>query len=341
MMAAGKSSARFQERSELLDFLLEVSEATSQTLDLDQLLANVSEIVRHVLQCEIFAILLYSEKQQDLRIRYAFGHREEIVRGFSVGLGEGLTGVAASTRQPVLVGDVRNDLRYLRALDAVRTELAVPMIARQKLVGVIDVQSTELNAYDEYDRALLQLIASRVAVAIENARLYRRAERQNRTLKTLVHISHEFSALLNLDDLLGKISSTIRRLINFDAFSILLVDEQQNALRHRFSIRYDERVKLDNVPLGKGITGAAVQARETIRVADTRADARYIASHPGIRSEVAVPLISGDRVFGVMDLESERLNYFTDDHLRTLALLSPQIPSSIENAGLYEALANR
>ena len=156
-----------------------MSAATASTLDLDQLLANVAEIVQKVLPYDLFAILLYNEKRQDLRIRYAVGHRDEVVRNLSLALGEGVTGTAAARREPVLVGDVRNDPRYLNAVDAVRTELAVPMIARGKLVGVIDLQSTRVNAYTEYDRALLRLIAARVGIAIDNARLYRRVERQN------------------------------------------------------------------------------------------------------------------------------------------------------------------
>ena len=99
----------------------------------------------------------------------------------------------------------------------------------------------------------------------------------------------------------------MRTLINYDAFSILLVDTENRCLRHRFSERYDQRVDLDNIPLGKGITGAAAQQREIIRVDDILTDPRYIASHPDIRSEVAVPLIVSDRVIGVMDLESERI----------------------------------
>ncbi len=338
---ARKPTIRFRERSELLDFLLEVSAATASTLDLDQLLSNVGRIIHKVLPYDLFAILLYSERQQQLRIRYAVGHREEIVTNLSLTLGEGITGVAAARREPVLVGDVRSDPRYLNSVDAVRTELAVPMTARGKLVGVIDLQSTRVNAYNEYDRALLRLIAGRVSIAIENARLYRRVERHNRTLRTLAQLSREFSSILDLNELLRKIASTMRDLINYDAFSILLVDAQAHALRHRFSIRYDQRVNIDNIALGKGITGAAAESREVIRVDDTEKDPRYIASHPDIRSELAVPLVLQDRVIGVMDLESERVAYFTDEHARTLALLSPQIATSIENARLYEELAAR
>ncbi len=341
MQATRKATVRFRERSELLDFLLEVAGLTAQTLELDSLLHNVAEIVQRVLPYDLFAILLFHDKRQDLRIRYAVGHREEVVRNLSVALGEGVTGAAALRREPVLVGDVRNDPRYLNTLDAVRTELAVPMTARGKLVGVIDLQSTRVNAYSEYDRALLRLIAARVSSAIDNARLYRRVDRQNRTLKTLASISREISSILDLNELLRKIVSTVRDLINYDAFSILLVDQEARALRHLFSIRYDQRVNVDNVPLGKGITGAAVESREVIRVHDTMKDPRYIASHPDIRSEMAVPLIVQDRVVGVMDLESDRVGYFTEDHVRALALLAPQVAASLENARLYQEVASR
>jgi sigma-B regulation protein RsbU (phosphoserine phosphatase) len=342
MSSSEMSAGRFRQRSELLDFLLEVSAATSETLtDLDRLLANVAEMIRKVIPFELFAILLYNEKQQTLRIRYAIGHREEVVKNLAVPLGEGLTGAAAATLEAILVGDVRKDPRYLNAVDAVRSELSVPMLARKKLVGVIDIQSTRVDAYTQQDRGLLRLIAGRIAATIDNARLYRRVERQTRTQRILLHLAQEFSSILDLDELLHHIADAVKTLIKYDAFSILLVDEAQKCLRHRFSIRYDERVDLDNIPLGKGITGAAAAAREVVRSDNTLVDPRYIPSHPDVRSEVAVPLVAQDRVIGVMDLESERFAYFTDEHVRMLSLLAPQIASSVENARLYEELAQR
>ena len=163
MQATRKATVRFRERSELLDFLLEVSAATSSTLDLDQLLPNVAEIVQKVLPYDLFAILLYNERRQDLRIRYGVGHRDEVVRNrqhrhrrrdHRHGRRAAASPYSSATCAPTA--------RYLNTVDAVRTELAVPMTARGKLVGVIDLQSTRVNAYTEYDRALLRLIAARV-----------------------------------------------------------------------------------------------------------------------------------------------------------------------------------
>jgi sigma-B regulation protein RsbU (phosphoserine phosphatase) len=336
-----KATVRFRERVELLDFLLEVSRLTSETLDLDKLLGNVAQIVKDVLSYDLFAILLYNERQQGLSIRYSIGHREEVVRNLVVKLNEGVTGAAAASRLPVVVDDVRTDPRYLNALDAVRSELAVPMMARGKLVGVIDVQSTRLKAYSEQDRAMLRLIGARVAFSIDNARLYRRLDRQNRTLKTLAHLSQEFSSILDLDELLTKIAGTIRTLINYDAFSIYLIDADKRLLRSRFSVRFDERVTVDNIPIGKGITGTSAETREAIRVMNTSLDPRYIEAHADVRSELATPLIVQDRVVGVLDVESRHVGFFTEDHQRTLSLLAPQIASSVENARLYEEIALR
>jgi phosphoserine phosphatase RsbU/P len=341
MPVSREGQTRFRERVELLDFLLEVSTLTSETLDLDLLLANIAAIINEVIPYELFAILLYNERTRTLRMRYSIGHRDEVAKNLIIGYDEGITGHAAATRQPFLVPDVRAEPLYLNALDAVRAELAVPMLNRGKLVGIIDLQSTRMNAFSEQDQSLLGLIASRIAVSIDNARLYRRVERQNRTLRVLAHLSQEFSSILNLDELLTKIAVTIRALINFDAFSIFLVDEDRKVLHCRFSQRYDQPGTIDNIEFGKGLTGAAAEARKVIRVADVTQDPRYIPSHPDIRSEVAAPLILQDRVIGVLDLESTRYGFFTDEHIRALTLLTPQIATSVENARLYEVLAQR
>jgi len=336
-----KTPVQFRERTDLLDFLLEVSTVMAETLDLDAVLASVADIVQRVIPYDLFAILLYNEKKQELRIRHAVGHREDVVRNLVIAPGEGIVGTAAKSREPILVPDTRTDPRYLPTSDVVRCELSVPMIARKRLVGVIDVQSARPGAYSDYDRALLRLIGGRAGATIDNALLYRRAERQYRTIRALSRISHEFSSILDLDELLGKIASSVRTLIDYSAFSILLVDPARESLRHRFSLRYDERVSIDNIPMGKGITGAAATGREIIRVHDTAIDPRYIATDSGIRSELAVPLMVHDVVIGVMNLESERIGFFTEDHARTMSLLAPSVAIAIENARLYYEIGER
>ena len=279
-----QKDVRFEERADLLDFLLEVSETTSSTLDLDQVLDHVADVIHRVVGFDLFAILLYSDRTKQLKVRYSIGHRDELVRTLAIRMGEGIVGAAAESRQPVNVGDVRADERYLNALDAVRSELAVPMIARGRLVGVIDLESTRETAYGKREEALLTLIASRVASSVDNARLYKRVEQNHKTLKVLTQLTKEFASILDLDTLLQKIAAGVRSLVQYDGFSVLLVDDAEQVLKHRFSLRFDQR-KSEDIPLSRGVTGAAVRARHAIRVADTAEDERYIETASGIRSE--------------------------------------------------------
>jgi sigma-B regulation protein RsbU (phosphoserine phosphatase) len=331
----------FRQRSELLDFLLEVAAVSTGSLELEKLLPALAGLVKKVIPYEIFAILLTGDKGDSLRIHYAIGHREEVIKKLSIKVGEGITGAAAASRQPVLVNDVRRDPRYLNAIDAVRSELAVPMIARDRVVGVIDIQATQVDAFTAEDQAIVELIASRTAMAIDNARLYRRVVRQNRTLRTLASIAQEFSSILDLDPLLRSISEQVRKLINYDAFSILLLEPSKAILKHYISVRYDQRIELDNIPLGRGIVGACAESGQAVLVPDTSNDPRYLAMEEGIRSEVAVPLQAKGQVIGVLDLESEQVHYFTEEHVRTLSLLAPQIATAVENARLYERVAEK
>ena len=336
-----RKTSRFKDRAELLDYLLEVGSVTSETLDLDRLLTGVAKVITRVVPAQLFAILLHSERRQGLRIRYSMGHRQELVKRLLIPLGEGITGQAAATREPIMVRDVRKETSYLNAMDAVRSEMAIPMMARDKLVGVIDFQSTEVGAYTIDDVALMRLIASRIASAIDNARLYRRVDLQHRTLRTLTKTSQGFSSILDLDELLGTVAESVKALMDYDSFIIWLLDEPKQVLRKRVSISLDGEAEMDEIPISIGVTGSAARLRRPMRVVDTSADPRYIASHPNLRSEVAVPLMLRDRVIGVMDLESHRLNYYSMDHVRTLALLAPQVASGIENARLYEEIAAR
>jgi sigma-B regulation protein RsbU (phosphoserine phosphatase) len=106
MPPAKRDRGPFKERTALLDFLLEVAAVTSETLDLDRMLPAVADYVQRVIPHDVFAILLYNEKQHGLKIRYARGHRDEVVRSLVIPVGEGITGAAAASRHAVVVNDV-------------------------------------------------------------------------------------------------------------------------------------------------------------------------------------------------------------------------------------------
>ena len=334
------TKADFQSKVDPL--LLEVADVVNTTLDLDTTLRRVAELVRKVIDYEIFGILLLNEKTQELYFRFQVGYAREIAERMRIKVGEGVTGIAAQRREAVLVDDVSTDPRYISAVPNVRSELAVPLIIKNRLIGVIDIESPQPNHFTEEHKRLLTLIASRMAVGIENARLYTRTTRQARTLVLLNEIARELTSILNVDELLKRIAELLSRLIDYQMFSILLLDATGEKLQHRFSQRFLENIQLKHeIPLGRGVVGYAAQHKEAVLVPDVNKDPRYVKANPETRSELAVPLVYKDKVIGVLDLEHTRRGFFTDDHKRTVTTLAAQVAIAIENAQLYEQIARQ
>src|SRR6202522_3980955 len=322
--------------------LLEVSDVLATSLDLDTTLRRVAEIVRKVIDYEIFAILLINEKTQELRIRFQTGYPPEFAERARIKVGEGVTGQAAQLRRTMLVDDVTKDPTYIAAIPNVRSELAVTLIAKNRVIGGIDLEARDPGYFNEEHSRLLTLVASRIAGGIENAQLYTRTTRQARILVLLNEIARELSSILNLDELLNRVAELLRKLIDYQIFSILLLDSSGEKLQHRFSLRFQESVHLKHeVPLGRGLVGHAAQTAEAVLVPDVSKDPRYIPGNPETRSELVVPLIYKDKVIGVLDLEHTRRGFFTDDHKRTMMTLASQVAIAIENARLYEEIARQ
>jgi sigma-B regulation protein RsbU (phosphoserine phosphatase) len=322
--------------------LLEVADVVNTTLDLDTTLRRVAELVRKVIDYEIFAIMLVNEKAQDLRIRFQVGYAREVAERIKVKIGQGVTGIAAQRREAILVDDVSRHPEYISVIPGVRSELAVPLIVKNRVIGVLNLEAQEAGRFTEEHKRLLTLIGSRMAVGIENARLYTRSTRQARTLVLLNEIARELSSILNVDELLKRIAELLSRLIDYQMFSILLLDASGEKLQHRFSLRFQENIQLKHdIALGQGVVGYAVQHREAVLVPDVNKDSRYIRLNPETRSELAVPLIYKDKVIGVLDLEHTRRGFFTEDHMRTVTTLAAQVAIAIENARLYEEIARQ
>ncbi len=330
------------DRLKVEPLLLEVADVVNTTLDLDTTLSRVAELVRKVIDYEIFAILLVNEKAQDLRIRFQVGYAREVAERVKIKIGEGVTGLAAQRREAVLVDDVSKHPEYISAAPNVRSELAIPLIVKNRVICVLNLETHEVGRFTEEHKRLLTLIGSRMAVGIENARLHTRTTRQARTLVLLNEIARELTSILNVDELLKRIAELLSRLIDYQMFSILLVDAAGEKLQHRFSLRFQENIQLKHdVPLGDGLVGYAVRHRQAVLVPDVSKDSRYILLNPETRSELAVPLIYKDKVIGVLDLEHTKRGFFTDDHKRTVITLAAQVAIAIENATLYEEIARQ
>jgi sigma-B regulation protein RsbU (phosphoserine phosphatase) len=326
--------------TEVLATLAEIGEEVNASLDLDEVLAHAAVLIKRHIDYEMFGVLMVDADGAYLTHRFAIGYPPGLAENLRVPIGQGITGTAARTGHAVRVSDVSRDPRYINAVDSVRSELAVPLMFRGKCVGVLDIQSCHLDYFTKEQQNILSVLANRLAVAIENARLFQQVRTQAETLLVLNEVSREISSILDVEALLRRAAELVKRVIDYQILSIMLYDEEQQAFRHRLDVKHGQRVqgKL-RAAATEGIVGAAATTREPVLVPDVTADPRYLMVNPETRSELAIPMMHKGKVIGVLDLESPQLNYFTDDHVQTLSILAANLAVSLENARLYEQVA--
>jgi len=325
--------------AEVLATLTEIGEGVNSSLDLDEVLARTAALIKRHIDYEIFGVLMV-EGGAYLKHCFSIGYPRELVENLHVPIGQGITGTAAATGHSVRVSDTSKDDRYIAAIENVRSELAVPLMLQGKPVGVLDIQSRHPHYFTPEQQSILTLLASRLAVAIENARLYQKERTQAETLLLLNEVGRETSSILDVEELLRRAAEQIKRVIDYQILSLMLYDEKQKVFRHRIDVKHGQHVqgKL-RVAVSEGIVGAAATLKAPVRVPDVSADPRYLMVNPETRSELAIPMIHKGQVIGVLDLESPQLNYFTEDHVQTLSILAANLAVSLENARLYEKLA--
>src|ERR1700690_2147375 len=326
--------------AEVLETLAEIGQEVNASLDLDKVLAHTAVLIKKHIDYELFGVLMVDGGGKFLIHRFAIGYPPGLAENLKVPIGQGITGTAAATGHPVRVSDVSQDSRYINAIESVRSELAVPLMLQGKCVGVLDIQSRHPDYFTRDQQSILTLLASRLAVAVENARLFQRVRAQADTLLLLNEVGRETSSILDVEELLRRAAEQIKRVIDYQILSIMLYDDAQKVFRHRVDVKHGQRVQGKmRVAASEGIVGAAAELKEPVRVPDVTVDPRYLMVNPETRSELAIPMMHKGKVIGVLDLESPQLNYFTEDHVQTLSILGANLAVALENARLYEQVA--
>src|SRR5882724_7313860 len=334
------TQAQSEISAEVLATLAQIGEEVNASLDLDEVLARSAALIKKQIDYEIFGVLLLEGGAGVLKHRFAIGYPRDLADNLRIPIGQGITGSAASTGHSVRVSDVTKDSRYINAIDSVRSELAVPLMIQGHCIGVLDIQSNHLDYFTRDQQNILTLLGSRLAVAIENARLFERVRSQAETLLVLNEVSREMSSILDVEELLRRAAEQVKRVIDYQILSIMLYDEEQKIFRHRLDVKHGQRVQGKmRVAASEGIVGAAATLREPVLAPDVTQDPRYLLVNPETRSELAIPMLHKGRILGVLDLESPQLNAFTQDHVQTLSILAANMAVSLENARLYEQVA--
>jgi sigma-B regulation protein RsbU (phosphoserine phosphatase) len=339
-------------RVEKYQVLLSVAQELTSILDLDRLLNRVGHLIQEVLPHELFAILLYDEERQELVWKAGIGYSDEsFERVHRFPVTQGLVGRAVRLRRPAVSGDVSREPDYLVVTSASgeipRSELAVPLIYKDKVVGAMSVECTRPDCFTAEDEELLTALGSLVAVAIVNAALYEASQRDAATKELLYEVARELSSILDLEELLEHIAEQVKRVIDYKIFAIYLVDPatQDLILKTTRGFSAETIRRLSRVPPGQGLLGRSIAQRRSFIVEDVSKEPDYLPKETvdgtRVRSLMNVPLLVKDKALGVLSLETVGREALIPEHLRIMDILASEIAVAIENARLYEELVTR
>ncbi|HID64247.1 MAG TPA: GAF domain-containing protein, partial [Anaerolineae bacterium] len=323
----------------------EVGQQIASTLDLDELLHRVVNSLVNVFDYYCANILLVDADAGEIILQASAGHSGRMYEGYRLKIGQqGITGWVAQTGEPLLVNDVTKDPRYhfVEELRDTRSELAVPIKAKGEVMGVLDVQSTQLDAFDEEDLFTLSTLADQVSVAIENARLYRQTQQRLAEVSTLYTLAKQVISSLELNAVLDSIVSTLKLSINCRACSLFLLDEESQMLEIKAAAGIKPRWRKEaRLKMGEGIAGKVAAEAKPLYIPDARQNPIFVPFDPAVRSLLVVPMISKGKVIGTLCIDDDKPDAFSPDDGRLLTIAAAQAAVAIENAQLYESSKKR
>lgn len=317
--------------------LYDASQAVISTFDLDEVLARILGILQNYFHLRHVAILLLDSDTNELRVRCHMGWNDESLQTL-LKPGTGLIGAAAQQRRPIYSPDVTKDPRYISTIPSTKSEIAVPLVVRDEVVGVLDCQSESVNSFDAETIDLLTLFSTQASIAIQNARLYSLEQRKAAQLEAINLIARQTTAVLEIDELMQKVCTLVLKAFPVDHAVVLLLEDGNLVFRAhhgKFSPRFTEGQK---IPLHEGVCARAIESGKPVLENNVVEVQGYIPGFAETRSEVCIPLVSFGETMGVLSLESAKVNAFDASDLPSLESVADICANAIQNTRYFEKI---
>ncbi len=321
----------------------EIARDISGSLDLDELLQRAVNLIRDRFNFYHASIFLVDLRREYAVIREATGEPGAQLKrmGHKLAVGsKSIVGYVTSQGESLVVNDTTKDATYFAnpVLPETRGEAAIPLRVGDRILGALDVQSTQPYAFNEENLRTLQILADQLAVAVVNTELFAETQEHLSQHRLLHHITMSAASGTTLEDALETTVKGLQVTLGGDRVSILLLDSERKYLEVRASVGYAEDGSNIKVPVGAGITGWVASHRKPLRVDDVSKDSRYIQISANTRSELALPLLYRSDVLGVVNVESEQVSAYTENDEEMLGTLSGSLAAIIANARLLDQI---
>jgi diguanylate cyclase (GGDEF)-like protein len=311
--------------------LYDAGQAVLSTIELDEVLQRILTIVKDYFHIPYIAVLLRDEDTEELYMRRHIGWGDSFEK-MRMSLDSGISGAAAREKRPIYVPDVSKDPRYLVAIKETRSELAMPLMVRDRVVGVLDCQSDQLDHFDQETIDLLLLFSTQASMALQNARLYALERRRALQLEAINAIAKQTTAVLDLKELLSKVCSLIRHAFPVSHVSVLLKEEEDIVLRAHHGDLTPRMLEGGRLPASAGLWGRALEAGRTIIESDVRAASDYVGFFVETASRMCIPLVCFGQTLGVLVLDSAQMNAFHANDVQSLESVADICSNAIQNA---------
>ena len=346
-LRVSQQSALKNWRSGQLALVRQVSSQIANITDLDELCERITILIQQTFQYYEVSIFTLEEGQEELCLRSSArqSHPSNKAPAYKVRVGEGLIGQVAQLGKDIVAPDVDQDPRfqYFDTLPETQSEATLPIKIEHRILGVLDVQSDQLDAFHEHDIMVLQALADNIALAVEGAHLYGNLQRRAEQINAVVEVSHALTSILDLDELLKEVVEVIQKRFGFAYVHIFMVHHGRRIILYAagsgaHSQGMSDREMAYGLEDEEGMIPWAARHNQSRLANDVGQDPLYSPSDlppETTRAELVVPLAYNGEVLAVLDIQSDQLNAFNPDDQFLLEALASSIAIAIRNATLY------
>ncbi|GAP14385.1 serine phosphatase RsbU, regulator of sigma subunit [Longilinea arvoryzae] len=335
-------------RSDQLTLVRSVSAQIANVTDLTELSKRVTRLIQQTFKYYYVAIFTLDQNGEILQFRASASQsKEDRQTTLSARLGEGVIGYSAQIGKEYYVPDVHNDphYRFVDSLPETESEVSFPLKIEQRVLGVLDVQSDQVDAFHELDRIVLRALANNVAIAVEGARLYSDVQRRAEQISAVFDITHALTSILDLDKLLDTVVETIQKRFGYPFVHLYSVHPGRRLILYwagsgaRSGKLREQQLQI-SIDDPKGIIPWVARTGKPLLANDVRKEPLY-KPYPLLPyetcSEVALPLTYGGETQAILDLQSTKYNAFDEKDISILEALSASIAIALRNASLYRS----
>jgi GAF domain-containing protein len=321
----------------------EIARDISSALNLDELLLKAVNLIRDRFNFYHASIFLIDPGEHTAVIREATGDAGAQLKriGHKLPVGsKSIVGFVAGKGESLVVNDIQKDATHLPnpMLPDTRAEAAIPLKVGERILGVLDVQSTVPYSFNPSDISMFQTLADQLAIAVSNSELFGEIQEHLSQHRLLHHITTSAASGATLEEALMSAVKGLQVTLGGDRVSILLSDDERKKLTIKAWVGYSETATDMKIPFGSGITGWVATHRKPLRVNDVTQDARYIMVSANTKSELAIPLIFRNDILGVLNVESEQVGAYTENDEEMLGTLAGSLAAIIANARLVDQI---